>query len=450
MNVISSAYNSPNHWHERRFRSWQTVMPSGIWNIHGRIKYIDFIIVLTTLLIGASPFFINISVLVPFTFMLIIGIYAFSKGKLRKNNIIFHALMAVYALIIIQWVLFGGISPAGIYKPLTIFFTPFIIYRLLGLSFFKYLFWIIYYGAIFTFPFWVLQLVLPSFSAMLQKVAEIVFPYNWDGWPRSLLFYTVSYLRESSDVQTNFLRNCGFFHEPGAFSLYLMLAIIINTMITRKTLERKNIILAIILLTTFSTAGYILLTIFLTYSLIKSKIHSFLKGFVLLLMIILTINAYRSENFLQKKIQDHYSNQSKSIQKNEADQGRFFAFFKAIAVLKQNFLFGKGIIEANRPVGEQINSSGFGWGFMGFFANYGILFGIFYLFYYYKGLKIICLISGVPKGLAILFFIIIHAGLSTQAFFFHASFVMFFIIGLQSNVNVADSMLLIKPMLYKK
>jgi len=376
---------------------------------------------------------------------MIIWIYAIYKKKLRNSNKIIQLLIAVYVLIIIQGVLYGGFTPAGVYKPLLYLFTPFLLYRLMGLKYFKYVFNIIYYSSLFTFPIYLLQSLFKPFNDMITKVMEFVLPYAWTDWPRSILFYSMP--RESSFI---LLRNSGIFHEPGAFAVYLMLAIIINTFITRKTLERKNIILAIILLTTFSTTGYLLLALFMSFAILKSKLHPVMKYLIIFITIIVAINAYTSQEFLQEKIKDQYSTQTSAIEKHEAAQGRFFAFYKAFEVFKQNILFGKGILVANRPVGEEINDSGFGWGFMGFLACYGIIFGSFYLFFYYKGLNILCVSNKLPISLGILFFIIIQAGLSTQSFFFHASFVMFFIIGLEANVNRPVSNINIKSILNKK
>ena len=53
------------------------------------------------------------------------------------------------------------------------------------------------------------------------------------------------------------------FHEPGAFAVFIVLAIVINIMIDDRPFSRKNIILLIALVSTFSTAG--ILSIFLVY-----------------------------------------------------------------------------------------------------------------------------------------------------------------------------------------
>ncbi|NOU18351.1 MAG: hypothetical protein HOO91_12415 [Bacteroidales bacterium] len=217
-----------------------------------------------------------------------------------------------------------------------------------------------------------------------------------------------------------------------------MLAIIINTFFTRNTLDRKNIVLTIILLTTFSTTGYVLLAIFFAYAIPKSRLHPLLKYFIFILMITLTIKTYRSANFLQEKIDNQFLTQVDAIQTKEKGQGRFYSFLMALDVIKQNHFIGKGIIEANRPVGEGVY---FEFGAMGIFAQYGIIFGVFYLFVYYKGIRKLTLLYGLPRSLSLIFFIIIQLGLSSQAFNFHASFIMFFIIGLDAKVNLTASAL---------
>lgn len=409
--------------------------------INNKNKLFDYIIVLTALLITASPFFLFLDVRVPFTFMIILWAYTVYKRRMTNSKKIFLVLLAVYALITIQWVLYGGFSPAGIYKPLLIFFTPYILYRLFGLKYFSYLFDIIYYSSIFTFPIYLLQSIFQPVNALVIKAMDFAFPYALTDWPRTILFYSMP--RESGFL---LLRNSGIFHEPGAFSLYLMLAIIINTFFTRNTLDRKNIVLSIIILTTFSTAGYVLLALFLVYAIPKSKMNPILQFLIFFIMIIITIKTYRSEDFLKSKIEEHYSTQLNAVERNEPGQGRFYSFFKALELVKQNPFFGKGILIANRPVESGVY---YDWGPMGLFANYGIIFGFIYLFYYYKGLKKMCLYFGLPKVLAILFFVIIQAGLSTQSFFFHASFVIFFIIGLESNTNLDFSIISKRTVVYK-
>ena len=390
-------------------------------------KFFNYSIVLILLFINVSPFFMLIGLpYFYFGFMVFLGLFASLKHKLKNSERLIKVLLCVWGLITIQFVFYGGLTPAALYKPLLFFFTPFVIFRIMGLSYFKYLFNIIYFFAVVTFPVYFLQSLFQPVNAWVQSAMRYVFPYAWTDWPRTLLFYSMP--RKSEFL---LMRNSGIYHEPGAYSLYLMLAIIINTFLTRNPLDKKNIILALILLTTFSTTGYILLFAFMLYAMIKSKWYIPLRVFVLVLLLILAINSFRSAEFLQEKIFIQYSDQVYAIQTHRVAQGRFFAFLKAGELLKKNIFLGKGIITANTPISEDFNSSAFGWGFMGFFAKYGILFGFFYMWIFYKGLWKFCLFYNLPKKFAILVLLIIHGGLSTQSFFFHTAFVMFFIVGLE-------------------
>src|ERR1039457_4095569 len=103
-------------------------------------NFFDYIIVLTLLLLADSPFFLMVNAYAPFACMMILWMYAIYKRKLRNSVKIIQVLMVVYALIIIQGILYGGFTPAGIYKPLLYLFTPFLLYRLMGLKYFKYVF----------------------------------------------------------------------------------------------------------------------------------------------------------------------------------------------------------------------------------------------------------------------------------------------------------------------
>ena len=401
--------------------------------------------VLILLFINVSPFFLLIGLpYFYFGFMVFLGVFASLKGRLKNSERLIKVLLCVWGLIIIQCVFYEGFSPAGLYKPLLFFFTPFVLYRIMGLSYFKYLFNIIYFFAISTFPLYLLQSLSPPVNNFIKYAMYYVFPYAWTDWPRTLLFYSMP--RESGYL---LMRNSGFFHEPGAYSIYLMLAIIINTFLTRNPLDKKNIILVLILLTTFSTAGYVMLFAFMLYAIPKSKLYVPLRVFVLVFLLVLTTHTFRSAEFLQEKIFYHYSSQVYVIQSGEATRGRFFSFLKTFESFKKNVFFGKGVIEANSPVEEDFKGSSFGYGFMGLFAKYGILFGIFYMWMFYKGLCKLCLFYNLPKNFAIVFLLIIHAGLSTQVFFFHTSFVMFFIVGLESNMNKFNQYRKTNPVLSK-
>jgi hypothetical protein len=349
-----------------------------------------------------------------------------AENKKMFNNRVLKFMLLIWIVLLLQSFIFGGFSVALFYKPLMLFLTPYLMFKLIGIKYFKYLFNIIYFFAVFSIPLWLLNNFFPN---LLRKLAGFFWQFNWDVEPRSLLFYTVEFSKAASNL--NFFRNAGFFHEPGAYSIYLMFAIIINSVFTKEYLSKKNIILMLIMLTTFSTAGYIMLTLFLIVALKDKKMQIGLKPFIIVVMIILTYFLFVNTEFLYKKVSTQYKQQNILLEtKVMRGRGRFFAFFSTFNYIKQNPLIGRGAITATQyDVLDEYTATGYG--FLDLFLRYGIIIAFIYIYYFMKGMKYLNYIFDNKEWL--IFFIIINLGLLTQAFFYHIPFVMLFIFGLTES-----------------
>jgi hypothetical protein len=385
----------------------------------------NYFLVVIIILFEDSPFFL-IGAKQIFWLIIFILLWLYNAGKKNiLNKKIFLVMFAAWGLIIIQAIIYGaGLSPAALYKPLLVFYTPFLVFTLMGVRYYKYLFNVIYFIAVYTFIIYLLHTFSPPFYDWLLYAFKSVFPYSWADWPRTILIY--SHPRESGFF---FMRNSGIFHEPGAYSIYLMLAIIINTFLTRKPLHKKNVFLIIVLLTTFSTAGYLMLFVFLSYAVIKLNIHFALKPTIIIPVGVLLINVYQESIFLGNKVEQQYEIESKALEKGVENRGgRFYSIGISLRSIASAPFAGRGILAVNKyDVGE---SGRYGYGFPGMLAMYGVLFGIFYIWFFYKGFITMSKIYQMPKLYAITAFIVINLGLLTQAFFLNISFVFFFIIGL--------------------
>jgi hypothetical protein len=341
------------------------------------------------------------------------------------NRKIFLVVISIWILIIFQYISYGGrLTPAAFYRPLWIFYTPYLVYTLMGVKYFKYLFNVIFWIAAYTSVIYLLQSFFPAFNNFLLKAFNAVFRYSWADWPRSILIYSIP--RESGYF---FMRNSGIFSEPGTYAIYLMLGIIINTFFTKQAFQRKNIFLAIVLLSTFSTTGYIMLFTFLCYAVIKLKIHFALKPTVIILLFIIGTIAYRNAIFLEQKIEGQLTTEVESVKKGEKNQrGRFYSFGMSMKSFLKTPVIGQGILTIHKyNVGE---TGSFGYGFIGLFARYGMLFGLFYMWNFYKGFSNISYIFQCSKFYQIIAFITVNIGLLSQILFFHTPFVYFFMIGL--------------------
>jgi hypothetical protein len=396
-----------------------------------KIKEIrNYLIVLLGILFNCSPFFLGVNRQF-WIILFIILLFVIIKNRKRFiHGKVFTTLFAVWILITFQIFAFGSFSPAAIYQPVLVFYTPFLVFSIMGISYFRYLFKVIYHIAIFTSIVYIFQLLFPSFEALLSRLFVSLFQYSWADWPRSILVYSIP--RESGYF---FPRNSGAFHEPGAYAIYLILAIIINSITSHNSLNKKNIFLSLVLLSTFSTGGYVMLFILLIYTVWDTKINAIFKIMVLSVFVVFSYSIFQKADFLQKKIENQIENQSIAIEKGKESQtGRLYYFLKTAQEFLASPIIGRGIIRStsNTEEGEGI----VGLGFMGLFARFGIFFGAFYMWFFYKGLRDFCVLFNTSPTYIIIAFIVINIGLLSQSFFFHISFVMFFIIGLLNRKPV--------------
>lgn len=388
-------------------------------------SFISYLIVILVLIYETSPFIFAIRntywiILVTFLFL-----YAITNNYRILNIKIVVIVLTVWGLVLLQYFLFGGgISHSFLTVPLKNFYTPFLVFSILGLRYYKLLLRVIYFIAIYTSVIYLLQSFIPSFNNSLMHLFEYAYQYSWADWPRTILIYNIP--RDSGFF---LMRNSGAFHEPGAYSVYLMLGIILNTYFTKKILHSKNIFFTLVLLTTFSTTGYIMLLLFSSYAILKLKINNLLKPLIITPFLFFIIYIYKEATFLESKIEEHYESQIESIQLKETDKrGRIYSFgmsFKAFATAP---ITGRGIQKEQKYDIGEIGS--FGYGFGGLFALYGMFFGLFYMWFFYKGFIIMQNIFSGSKRFSQLVFIIINIGLLTQNFFFYTSFSYFFLIGL--------------------
>ncbi len=136
---------------------------------------------------------------------------------------------------------------------------------------------ILYYLSIIAIVFWVLMNMLPEpfieflryFEFSRQETPDGNIDYN-------TLVYTVSNFKYEQEQMVsigsfNIFRNPGFAWEPGAFAVYVNIAILFNLLRNKFNLgnNKKLWIFVVALITTFSTTGYsifILLILFYIYN----------------------------------------------------------------------------------------------------------------------------------------------------------------------------------------
>jgi len=213
-------------------------------------------------------------------------------------------------------------------------------------------------------------------------------------------------------------RNCGFAWEPGAFAVYLCLAIFINLFITSsdKNSKKRFWVFAVALLSTQSTTGYIIsLIIFFYYFLNKNK-----DVLILLFPLVVIALAYIfSLPFMGNKIIEviNQTGEVETIVENSIIRGssytpgRFASFVISFEDFLNNPIFGLGTVSEKswiNKIGARVSPiSGIG----NLLAQFGLIGFIFFIvyslkssFFFSKHFKY--------KGDFLLFFIIISISIS--------------------------------------
>jgi hypothetical protein len=215
------------------------------------------------------------------------------------------------------------------------------------------------------------------------------------------------------------LRNSGPFWEPGAFAVFLNVAILFNVMSNKKLFDKKNILFIIAIATTLSTAGYLVLFFIITalYLMVNPSLK---KVLVLAPMVIFFTIFIINMSFLLPKIKDNVI-----IAEND-NSSRFGSAYSDYQLIYKNPFIGYGKDIQNK-YGTSI------WnlkkmhrnnGITNFMTEWGLIIFVFYFANYKKSSDNICMYFQSNKYLSVVFLIIIWlSGFSEAIFqytFFHS------------------------------
>jgi hypothetical protein len=397
---------------------------------------LDYVIVIFAFL-SVNPFFGAVRNLVLIYFLGFLLFIAYQKRINLYNQKVVLILFSLYVLIIIQTIIYGGFSRAGIIKPFTFFFIPYLIYRIVGINFLKYTSNAIFWFTLITLPIWFLQSFFDPFDNFIYTTIKSLYPLSWSTTPRSMLIYT-SIITSAANVKHEIFgvyRNAGLFHEPGAYGVFLVFGIIINHIYGKRLFTNKNILMMFAILTTMSTAAYIAIFLYINSVLLSSKSNIIIKISAFGLFALISLYAYQSQDFLQSKVTSQYERQSFAANERVGEaigqSGRFFALFTSLRLVTEHPIFGRGIIDATNEINAGImhEKAAYKYGITGFLSTYGIIFGLFFILNLYRGYKTLISLKGWSIIIVIGAFLTINMELQTQTFFEESFFVFFFVLG---------------------
>ena len=249
--------------------------------------------------------------------------------------------------------------------------------------------------------------IAPFFKNPLIKDAE------YRVWP-SVILYTFN---PGGEGLLWLKRNSGPFWEPGAFSGFLMVALLFNIIKTGELMNRKNKVLILGIMTTFSTSGLMVLVAVVLFYLILNK--DVVKSMMLIPIIVLTgVLAFTSIDFLGDKV----------IQKMNYTDRTYNTRFKSAALDIRDFLenpvLGMGRNDETRFKGETnartIHRNN---GVTNHLTMYGGVAFLLYFYLIYLTFYRMCLFYGVDKRMAIFAIITIFLIGFSQIYFIKVFFI---------------------------
>jgi predicted membrane protein len=102
-----------------------------------------------------------------------------------------------------------------------------------------------------------------SLSSYFNSITTQSLAANPNYW--SSFFYVNAFIDNGYGIR----RNCGFVWEPGGFAMIIILGMILNWLKNGVSIDKKSVVYAIALITTFSTAGYLALFVLIIALYIK-------------------------------------------------------------------------------------------------------------------------------------------------------------------------------------
>lgn len=260
---------------------------------------------------------------------------------------------------------------------------PAMYFCLIGKEYYKYFVRVLYVYALISFVFWGIELMLPSLATILRSLAiwfsgrtgTLVVEYKNISL---FLLYTFS----ATSVYNVYARNAGPFWEPGAFAVYLAVAMVLLFLHTRSIKNKYITVFALAMLTTQSTAGYLSLFLFYGWAIASSRTR--FKTLVLVALVALAYVVTITAPFMNKKITDMYVQQS-TQQLSGTTSGRFYAARKSINSIGQHPFIGRGI---SRRTAYEEESEFYGtYGIVDIPARFGVIMGSLYFLLLYLSLK---------------------------------------------------------------
>jgi hypothetical protein len=368
--------------------------------IEGRQNFTNYTVVFFLVAISGFPFYYAAQINILFLFLFTLFIYL--KRSITFDSRALTIMGFFYTVDILQVMIIKPFVPMTLMGTYTRLFVAFFVVSLCEKKFTDIYSNVIYGLCIISIIFYIPSVtssgflsfmtgtICPAFKPPFTEVSEF-----YERSPTIIIYNFHEVLSE--------FRNSGPFWEPGAFAIFIIIALIFN-LINDKTLwSKKNIVLSITLLTTLSTTGFIaFFVLIMAYYFATGDI---LKNIILLATLLpIGISLYFSLEFLSAKIEDNIA---------IADNDKSSRFGSGLADIKDwanspIIGWGRGAMRYGGRqftffTAEQHRNNGL----TALLASYGIVIFFVLLYNYYRSLKELCIAKSFNTQFAVFSFVVI-------------------------------------------
>lgn len=258
---------------------------------------------ITYLLIACSgiPFFVGSYFLMPLAFLYTIYI-SLKRGVKIIDKHLFWILIFMVLLVVLRYIFIAYTLPPT-YEVLVIILKyafPFIVLKVLRDKFIDYYIKVMYYISIVSIFFFVIFLISPGVEFFFRQYIAPLFEMEVKGgfytYAPNFILYTINQAG----------RNHGPFWEAGGYGVFLIIALIFRLLSKRSLFDKYGIVFLTSIVTTFSTATYAALFIVIIAYIISIPDRRY-QILLLPLTLLLALNLYRGSEFLEKKVETHFS-----------------------------------------------------------------------------------------------------------------------------------------------
>lgn len=386
-------------------------------------------LVFTLIAVSGIEFFYRSQEYILISFIISFLAFLYYKRKINGNFLFVIALF--FIIEIFQYTVHGGFNLRTFSGTYIRLFYAFTVLAVVGNLFFRYYVNVLYFLSLTGLIFYVLSFI-PGAEGFYNTLGQLIKnPFAVEeGFYKSnpnIIIYNFH------EVLFTDRRNSGAFWEPGAYAVFLMIALIFNQIYEKDIWSKRNIVFIICLLTTLSTSGFLAFFIFLFYINFRALNKNILYAFVFLLFIGSSFYLYQDIPFLAEKIEQNINLADETTTSRFGSAKADFESFRKSPIVGFGRAGAKNDFDNKFDITQHRNN-----GIFNLLSVYGLPLTLVYFFLIFLSFVKIQMNYGFAKIFAICAFtiILVHGfshGLFLKPFFYAFLFLPFTIKNVQDH-----------------